>query len=548
MDFNNLDLCGCKPIQIVNINLAINKIDDIKIYDNCNNVYDMNTLQYAYSVDMLCWSCYLFYNDLLTNIAELHTDFYIRIKVQGDISKIELNNSQFLDYTTQLDSSFNFTYCNNSTSSNIYNPYANMDCAIGLYQNLSETVACITGIPIYYFKLSPNTGSKDITFKEYTLMDVASVKQIKLIVKDGQMPSSKPEFNDWGLDWQTDWETEISKSMFATAFGPTAQPMEGDLIYIPMMKRMWMVNEAYEEKRDGFMWVATTFKVTLVKYQEKGSVDLGSTEDLVSSFVKNKYEDLFGDDNEDTNGSGEEFTNGGTLATQDNLIPIYESDAQRKYISVNSVESKDEATYYKGTVISDKFYNFTTINTDTQIVYQQKYCSTDGTCSFIIKPIATMNYNGDIIKIGNLKIQIKQTPLKTILKVNKSNKLKLELENNQCYFIFLRWSKQLKIVEFSSSLYTYPQSIPIYKLQSGHYYYDIDNKQSCTDIWNIEFSSNKKVDVSLHGFLGNITNIKLFNSYNDNISEILQMYPTNNTLIINDTARNILGADGIRQR
>ena len=548
MDFNNLDLCGCKPIQIVNINLAINKIDDIKIYDNCNNVYDMNALQYAYSVDMLCWSCYLSYNDLLTNIVELHTDFYIRIKVQGDISKIELNNNQFLDYTTQLDSSFNFTYCNNSTSSNIYNPYANMDCAIGLYQNLSETVACITGIPIYYFKLSPNTGSKDITFKEYALMDVASVKQIKLIVKDGQMPSSKPEFNDWGLDWQTDWETEISKSMFATAFGPTAQPMEGDLIYIPMMKRMWMVNEAYEEKRDGFMWVATTFKVTLVKYQEKGSVDLGSTEDLVNSFVKNKYEDLFGDDNEDTNGSGEEFTSGGTLATQDNLVPIYESDAQRKYISVNSVESKDEATYYKGTVISDKFYNFTTINTDTQIVYQQKYCSTDGTCSFIIKPIATMNYNGDMIKIGNLKIQIKQTPLKTILKVNKSNKLKLELENNQCYFIFLRWSKQLKIVEFSSSLYTYPQSIPIYKLQSGHYYYDIDNKQSCTDIWNIEFSSNKKVDVSLHGFLGNITNIKLFDSYNDNISEILQMYPTNNTLIINDTARNILGADGIRQR
>jgi len=548
MDFNSLDLCGCKPIQIVNMNLAINNVDNIKIYDSCNNVYDMNTLQYAYSVDMLCWSCYLSYNDLLTSVVELHSDFYVRIKVQGDISKIELSGNQFLDYTTQLDSSFNFTYCDNSTSSNVYNPYANMDCAIGLYQNLSNTVACITGIPIYYFKLSPNVGSKDITFKEYTLMDVAAVKQIKLVVKDGQMPSSKPEFSDWGLDWQTDWETEISKQMFATAFGPTAQPMEGDLIYIPMMKRMWMVNGAYEEKRDGFMWVATTFKVTLVKYQEKGSVDLGSTEELVNSFVKNKYEDLFGDDNEDTNGSGEEFTAGGTLSTQDNLIPIYESDAQRKYISVNSVESKDEATYYKGTVISDKFYSFTTINTNSQIVYQQKYCGSDGTCSFIIKPMPTMNYNGDIITIGKLKIETKQTLQNTILKVNKSNKLKLELENNQCYFIFLRWSKKLKIVEFSASLYTYPQSIPIYKLQSGHYYYDIDNRQTTTDIWNIEFSSNKKVDVSLHGFLGNITNIKLFNSYDDNISEILQMYPTNNELIINDTARNILGADGIRQR
>lgn len=120
---------------------------------------------------------------------------------------------------------------------------------MSLVQLLTESVSCMIGIPIYYFKLSANAKSKDITFKEYALMDVESVKQIKLIISDGQMPSSKPEFNDWGIDWQSDWETEISKSAFATAFGPTAQPLEGDLIYIPMMKRMWMVNEAYEEKK-----------------------------------------------------------------------------------------------------------------------------------------------------------------------------------------------------------------------------------------------------------------------------------------------------------
>ena len=91
----------------------------------------------------------------------------------------------------------------------MYNPYANMDCAIQLYQNLSNTVACITGIPIYYFKLNPNKGSKDITFKEYALMDVEAVKQIKLIIQDGQMPSSKPEFDDWGLNFDSEWPTEI---------------------------------------------------------------------------------------------------------------------------------------------------------------------------------------------------------------------------------------------------------------------------------------------------------------------------------------------------
>ena len=79
-------------------------------------------------------------------------------------------------------------------------------------------------------------------------------------------------------------------------------------------------------------------------------------------------------------------------------------------------------------------------------------------------------------------------------------------------------------------------------------YYDIDNRQTITDKWTIEYSVSNKVDVILNGFLGSITNIKLFNSYNDNISEILQMYPTNNTLIVNDTARNILGMDGVIQR
>lgn len=541
-------LCGCKPYQIININLALNNLNNIKIYNDCDEEYDLNSLQYSYSVDSLCWSCYISYNDFLTNTLDLQTDFYVRIKVQGEIKSILLNNQAFYDYSTQLDSSFNFTYCDSSSSSNVYNPYNNMDCAISLYQNLSNTVSCIVGIPIYYFKLSPNIGSKDITFKEYALMDVSAVKQIKLIIPDGQMPSSKPEFADFGLEWQSDWETEIPKQMFATAFGPTAQPTEGDLIYIPMMKRMWMINEAYEEKKDAFMWVATTFKVTLVKYQEKGSVDLKDTESLVNSFVKNKYEDIFGNNDEDTRGSGEEF-NSAPVSAQDNLLPIYESDAQRKYVSCEGIDIKDESTYYKGTVISDKMYFYTNMTLQKKIVYQQKFCGTNGTLSFIIKPQSIDIYNGTLITIGKLKIDIKQNAQNTELKVNKSpRRLKLILENTKTYFVFLRWSKDLKIVEFSSAEYTYPESIPIYKVQPGNYYYDIDNLKTTSDKWNIEYSISNKTDIILNGFLGSITNIKLFNSYNDNISEILQMYPTNNTMIINDTARNILGLDGLKTR
>ena len=149
-----------------------------------------------------------------------------------------------------------------------------------------------------------------------------NIKQLKIIIADNQMPSSKPEFNDWGIDFQTDWETEITKGSFATAFGPTAQPMEGDLIYIPMMKRMWMVNEAYEEKKDAFMWIATTFKLALVKYQEKDSVILGDAQSFVDSVVKNKYEDLFGEDSQSTLDSGEASTSA-PLYAANRLYPIF---------------------------------------------------------------------------------------------------------------------------------------------------------------------------------------------------------------------------------
>ena len=54
-----------------------------------------------------------------------------------------------------------------------------------------------------------------------------------------------------------------------------------------------------------------------------------------------------------------------------------------------------------------------------------------------------------------------------------------------------------------------------------------------------------KGDVILSSFEGSITNIKIYEIYIDNISEILQMYPTNSHLLINDTARKIVEMNGL---
>lgn len=527
----------CNPIQIVNIGIAINDIEEIKIFNNCNVEYDLTKSQLAYSLDNVCWSCYMDYTSFMSSIAEIDSDYYVRIKISGIVGGVWYNGAVFNNYSTSIDSGFNFSYCSTSTSSNLYSPYANMDCAIGLQQQMVENVACMFGIPIYYFKLEPDADSADITFKEYTLLNVKDVKQIKLIVTDNQMPSSKPEFNDWGLDWQTDWETEISKGMFATAFGPTAQPMEGDLIYIPMMKRMWMVNGAYEEKKDAFMWNATTFKVTLVKYQQKDSVDLGSAEDFVNSVVKNTYEQLFGD--QETLDSNE-----ATLETPkynpNNLYNVADSDAFRKYISTNTIDFKNGIVYYKGTMIADDKYIFSSLRS-SNIVYQQKYCGSEGVISFIISPYPAL-FNGDFMDVSGINIKIEQTKTGTKLSLTNTG-MSIDLENANTYFVWIRWSKTMNIVEMSCAKYVHAD-MPLYKLQNYHYWFDIDNAITKVGKYDIEMTQDTKGEIIVHTFNGELTNIKVFDIYVDNVSEILQMYPDNQHLLVNDTARKLIAGDG----
>ncbi len=542
-------LCGCAPKQIVTFNIPINfdELSNIVIIDECSEQYDNNILEWSYSLDNVCWSCYIKYNEILSNTVDIGQDFYLRIKIPGGISKISICSNDVLDYSIQLDSSFNFTYCSISNNSNMYNPYANMSCALDLNRQLSDLVCCMFGLPIIYFRLSPDDTSKDITFKEYTLMNVEPPKYIKMVVQDGQMPSSKPEFSDFGFDFSTDWETEIGKTMFATAFGNTAQPMEGDFIWVPMMKRMWQVTGSYEEKKDAFMWNATTFKVTLAKYEEKGSVNLGTLEDMVDGFVKNKYEDLFGDDNEDDAGTNQD-TLESPSSTPNNLYPVFKEDATRKYVATEYMDISDVSTYYKGTVISDAWYTFDKMLEQRQIVYQKQYCGEEFTLCFIIKPLKLLNgeFSSTLFSLGNIKLKVKQTKKETVLYINDD--LKTSLLPEESYFVWVRSSKLLNIIDMGAALYTYNKNIPVYKLQNAHYYYDIDHSSQNNTKWDIEFAVTEKSELTLYNFIGNITNIKLFNIYNDNLSEMLQQYPTNNNLLINDTARKLVGLDGVKIR
>lgn len=517
--------------------MPVNDVAQIRLYDRCGDVYDMTSLKYSYSVDSICWSCYMSIDDVVESTLDNISDYFVRIKVAGEVSSVTIDDEETTDYTTSLDSSFSLSSCD-ANSANQYNPYANIDYAVELQQSLSNSVACTIGIPIYYFKVNGVKGSADMTFKEYALKSVTAVKQIKLIIGDGQMPSSKPEFADLGLDWQTDWETEILKSMFATAFGNTAQPTEGDLIYIPMMKRMWMVNEAYDERNGSLMWQSTTWKVALVKYQSDMSLDLNEHDDFVDELVKNKYEDLFG--NDEALDSGTESVQ---IMTQrpSNLYPVYKSDSTRKELTFDNIEFQSTSLYHKGTLIMDNCYKFKDVN--SQITYQRGWCGDAISLSFIIRCNAS-EYNTTLIKIGNIHIDLTQTAKNTTLSLNVSDKCNIILNNDKWYFVCIRFSKQLHTVDMTAAENKYPNNIPLYQLTNYHYYFDVDNATQVTAKWNEEMQSESKHEVTVYGFNGNISNVKVMDIYDDKLSELMMQYPTHQHLLINDTARQIYGLLG----
>lgn len=543
---------GCAPTQIITLKMPVNDASSIDIYDNCGNIYDKSLLKYSYSVDDICWSCYMSITDITNNTLDEISDFFLRIKVPGPVSKVMSSgctedytgteDCTGLEYSSVLDSEFSLEMSYNPSQ---YSPYAGIDGAIQLQTALSDMVVNTVGIPVYYFKANGVKDSADMTFKEYALKSISDVKQIKLVIADGTMPSSRPEFTDIGLDWQTDWETEISKNEFATAFGINAQPQEGDLVYIPMMKRMWMVNEAYDEKNGSLMWQSTTFKLMLTKYQADSSMDLGDTQDFVDSLVKNKYDDLFGQDNYSTDASGVASVTV-TNTHSAGLYPIYKSDATRKYMIVKSVDLATVQLYHKGTLITENVYKFASL--PSYISYQSKICTDSFSLSFIFRP-EQANYNDTAFSIGNIKLNMSQgvntTSNITTISCNLDNKLHLELENGHFYLIVLRSSRQLNTIDMSASRLTYPDGVPLYKLTEYHYMFDIDNRQEVVTSWNEEMSINEDTEVICYGVPGLLTNIKVFDVYDDKMTELLQQYPTNAHLRINDTARPLVGLLGV---
>lgn len=536
--------CGIK--RILQLKEAI-QYQSVRLFDN-DNIDISDQCNYSWSTDGVCWTSwanYLTYNNICRNIEG---DFYLRVLIFNGFSKISINNTFTNCYNICIDSSSNFIndFCDNT---NLFQPYNNLDCALQLQQQMADSIVCMFGIPVYYFQVNPNKESADYTFKEYFLHKVDSVKQLKLMVQDGQMPSSNPKLTEFDFDWEVDWETEISKTQFAKAFGDNAFPKSGDFIYIPMMKRMWEVNAAYDEKNEGLMWRSTTWKLALVKYTDSTNVDTGIFDSIIDNLTQS-YEEVFGEieKNEQEREVGSTPLDKPSYSAT-NLFNIFMEDSVRKQYTKQDISILDKSYNHGGLVVARNIYK--PKNENGCIIYQKPICGDCGTISFILETGATLQgeIERDILNFGNIQVRARYDGSHFELKYGD---LITALEPFKSYMVILKWNRKTFSTELCIYNYIHPIDVPVYKVRPEMYKFDFENPVcEMVGVYNNDYDMRLPSVCKIHPYPLWMTNIKYYNTYlsrEESIKEVLKYTTKHDNCIINDLSRPIDSGHGYAVR
>lgn len=531
--------CGLKRIIQFNGAIQYNKIQVLS-----NKISITSDCEFSWSQDGVCWISWAPIEVYDRACSNIESDFYFRIRIPSHFDTILHGGILVNDYSICLDSEATFLmdFCGDT---NMFQPYNNLDCALQLQQQLADSVLCMFGLPIYYFRVNPNKDTADYTFKEHSLKHIESVKQLKLMIADGTMPSSNPKLTEFDFDWETDWETELSKTQFATAFGDDAYPKAGDFLYIPMMKRMWEVNSAYDEKNEGLMWRSTTWKLALVKYTESTNVDSNGYYDLIDGWIQ-QYDEVFG---EVEKNERERLTGAAPLTAPSfaatNLFDIFMEDAVRKQYTKQDTTILEKTYNHRSSVIGRNVYKFK--NENGCVVYQNSICKDSGTIMFVIETDGNLRdkIERDILNFGNCQIRMSYSDLKFHIRFND---LDQELEPFKSYMVFAKWNRSTFSSELCVYEYKHPADVPIYRVRPEMYWFDFENP-ICekVGVYNNDWVLRGPLPCKIHSYPLLITNIKYYDIYLDKVDSMKESvkYTTKHeSCVINDLARPISSGHG----
>ena len=231
--------------------------------------------EWYWSYDNETWNGPLTHQDFTIFISNISNSFWFRCgvtfsKESGLFEPVEIlfSISGELTEPSQVSPRLNTTIIKNNKTSNIWNPYAHNDYSIHLRKTLSSAVSDVFGHNVVWFHTEPDSEGS-VTFQTFSLHKVTSFQTIKVILKNDELPSSRPVISEWLADFEEEFQINIDKSEWETHF-PGTTPRVRDFVWIPLLNRMYSVNSQFEDR--DFMNTSPFWTLMLVKYQESSNI------------------------------------------------------------------------------------------------------------------------------------------------------------------------------------------------------------------------------------------------------------------------------------
>jgi len=275
----------------------------------------------------------------------------------------------------------------------VFKPYDMLDQGKKNLEQLSCLVSDLFGHTVNYYKHDPRSDSEDVILKEYSLYNVRSVENLKIVLPDNEFPTREIAFSPDGLLSPDMFEVHIVKTHFQTVFGTGTRPGERDYLYFPEIERVFEINSIAEA--DESLNASTYYRVMLTDYQDRKDRYYDDAPEAIEEIdeITVSSNDVFGEET-----VAEEAV--ARKPEQYNTISAGDSDYLRDQIDPNLIIS-EEKIRNNFTVISKNYYKLNSVTRDQDVViykYNKGFTTMENRAfTFWVRPHIVNSYSYSLI-------------------------------------------------------------------------------------------------------------------------------------------------------
>jgi len=247
--------------------------------------------------------------------------------------------------------------------SNLFNPYE-LKRPVNLYKQITDVSTSIWGHEVRYFRVEPDTRTKDVILMEYSLYSVVEEGSVKIMVPDNEFPTEEFNYDIFGMGFE-EFEIHITENEFNKTFGLGPSPRSRDYLFFPFNNRMYEVSSVVFA--DEFNRSLTYWKVMLKKYEDRtSSIHTDTTVEQTVDDLVVGVEEVFGEEIQE---EFDKVTKPQQYKTVFHVVQDGIRAAIHKQLKIADVDLRNRWTvvsrnYYDLTTATNKVFNQTTQRND----------------------------------------------------------------------------------------------------------------------------------------------------------------------------------------